>query len=229
MKLFTFGCSFSEGQGLKIPDEKPYTDILAKKLKIQFLNFGAAGMSNDYVYRKTFEAIENYISKDDIIIVQWTHYIRRELKFKYNNRNFYHILPYGYYPFRDKVFTNTHKNVQTQYGHDTLDIGLEQKEIEKLNKNFINEYNLKMLDEEYQLETTSNYIKGLYSYLELNGYKHLHFFGWDECIIPINYNKILKETFGGYTDRIGNEHPNQKQHSIWADYLYNELIKLKYI
>ena len=64
MKLFTFGCSFTEGQGLKKPEEKEYTKILAEKIEIEYFNFGAAGMSNDYVYRKTFETIEKYIKKE---------------------------------------------------------------------------------------------------------------------------------------------------------------------
>jgi hypothetical protein len=230
MTLFTFGCSFTEGQGLKKPEEKEYTILLAEKLGIEYYNFGSAGMSNDYVYRKTFETIENYVTKDDIIIIQWTHYIRKELQFKYNNRNYYHILPYGDYPFRDKILIKKNKNVQTKYnGNENLDIGIEQIEIQKLNKNFIDECNLKILNNDYQFETTLNYIKGLYSYLELNGYKHLHFFGWNDCIIPINYDKILKESFGGYTNVINTDHPNQNQHIIWADYLYEELKKLNYI
>lgn len=230
MKLFTFGCSFTEGQGLKKPEEKEYTNILAEKIGIKYFNFGSAGMSNDYVYRKTFEVIEKYIKKEDIVIIQWTHYIRKELKFKYNNKNYYHILPYGDYPFRDKILVEKDQNVQTEYiGDFDFDIGDEQLKIKKINKNFIDEYNLKMLDNDYQLETTLNYIKGLYSYLELNSYKHLHFFGWDECVLPINYDKFLKLSFGNYVNTSGSEHPNQKQHIIWADYLHNKLLKLKYI
>jgi hypothetical protein len=228
MKLFTFGCSFTEGQGLKKPEEKEYTKILAEKIEIEYFNFGAAGMSNDYVYRKTFETIEKYIKKEDIIIVQWTHYNRKEIKFKYKNRNYYHILPYGYVPFRDKQLIEKHQNVQTE-SMDVENIDLEFDKIKKLNKNFIDEYNSKMLHNDYQSECTLNYIKGLYSYLELNGYKHLHFFGWDECILPIDYNKILKTSFAGYTNTIKPNHPNQNQHIIWADYLYEELKKLNYI
>jgi hypothetical protein len=228
MKLFTFGCSFTEGQGLKKPEEKEYTKILAEKIEIEYFNFGAAGMSNDYVYRKTFEIIEKYINKEDVIIIQWTHYNRKEIKFKYKSRNYYHILPYGYIPFRDKQLIEKHQNVQTE-SMNVENIDLEFDRIEKLNKNFIDEYNSKMLHDDYQSETTLNYIKGLYSYLELNGYKHLHFFGWDECILPIDYNKILKTSFGGYTNTIKPNHPNKNQHIIWADYLYEELKKLNYI
>jgi hypothetical protein len=47
MTLFTFGCSFTEGQGLKKLEEKEYTILLAEKLGIEYYNFGSAGMPND--------------------------------------------------------------------------------------------------------------------------------------------------------------------------------------
>jgi hypothetical protein len=229
MKLFTFGCSFTEGQGLDIRNEVPYTNTLANKLEIKSFNLGACGMSNDYVYRKTFELIENYISKEDIIVIQWTHYLRKEFKFKHNDRNYYHTAPYNHQASRDKVLIKNHNRIETEYGEESFDPSIEEKEVGKLNKNFINEFSLKMLHDDYQIQTTSNYIKGLYSYLELNNYKHLHFFGWDDCVVPINYDKILKETFGGYTNTIFGGHPNQIQHIVWAEYLYKQLVKLKYI
>ena len=72
-----------------------------------------------------------------------------------------------------------------------------------------------------------NYIKSLYAYLELNGYKHLHFFGWDNCIVSdneiINYPNFLKETFGGYTKTTGSNHPNKEGHEMWANFLSNKL------
>jgi hypothetical protein len=69
--------------------------------------------------------------------------------------------------------------------------------------------------------------------LELNGYKHLHFYGWDNCIIPdneiLNYPNFLKETFGGYTNTTGNDHPNKEGHENWANLLSNKLEVFKYI
>ena len=83
------------------------------------------------------------------------------------------------------------------------------------------------LDENYQINKTKNYIKSLYSYLELNGYKHLHFFGWDNCIISdseiLNYKKFLNKSFGGYTDTMGNEHPNKTGHSKWSSFLLTKI------
>lgn len=227
MRLFTFGCSYTEGQGLSLPMEQPYTYILAEKLQIEYYNFGSSGMSNDYIFRKVFELINsNVITKEDILVIQWTHYIRKELQFKHNDKNYYHIAPYGYFPFRDKIINPKNKIVVSEYSDMIKNVDEEHGNIEKMNKNFLDEYNLKMLHVDYQMQTSSNYIKGLYSFLELNNYKHLHFFGWDDCILPIDYDKILKTSFGGYTNVIGKEHPTQNGHILWANYLYEKIIEL---
>ncbi|MFN9897468.1 MAG: hypothetical protein ACK55Z_01470, partial [bacterium] len=64
-------------------------------------------------------------------------------------------------------------------------------------------------------------------------YKHLHFFGWDNCMISdneiSNYPNFLKETFGGYTKTTENEHPNKEGHEMWANFLSNKLQTLNYI
>jgi hypothetical protein len=61
----------------------------------------------------------------------------------------------------------------------------------------------------------------------------LHFFGWDSCIVTdneiLNYPNLLKETFGGYTNTIKNDHPNKEAHAIWANLLSNKLQTLNYI
>ena len=110
-------------------------------------------------------------------------------------------------------------------------------ELDKNNKITLN-YNylllwLKEINKTNEINKTKNYIKSLYSYLELNGYKHLHFFGWDNCIISdseiLNYKKFLNKSFGGYTDTMGNEHPNKTGHSKWSSFLLTKIEELNYI
>jgi hypothetical protein len=68
MKLFTIGCSFTEGQELKNMKMECYTHVLAEKLNLKYFNFGACGASNDYIFRKVFELINsNTLQSDDII------------------------------------------------------------------------------------------------------------------------------------------------------------------
>ena len=42
-------------------------------------------------------------------------------------------------------------------------------------------------------------------------------------------NKFLKESFGAFTNTIGNEHPDYKGHIDWANHLYEKLIEFNYI
>ena len=45
----------------------------------------------------------------------------------------------------------------------------------------------------------------------------------------LNYPNFLKETFGGYTNTTGNDHPNKEGHENWANLLSNKLEVFKYI
>ena len=50
-----------------------------------------------------------------------------------------------------------------------------------------------------------------------------------EKAIQQNIFYFLKETFGGYTNTPGNDHPNKEGHEIWANLLSNKLEELNYI
>lgn len=233
MKLFTIGCSFTEGQGLKKQAIECYSNALANILELEHYNFGAAGMSNDYIFRKIFELLNSKtITKDDIIIIQWTHFLRKELSFVNDNKKWFHTIPNSLHVYSDKVITDQDdiSSVQNEYIYeDTADI---RKIIESKNKKSLEDYSLKFIDEDYQLNTTTNYINALYTYLEYFGYKHLHFFGWDKCIIESVFDgksNFIKETFGGYTNTTNNHHPNKKGHENWAEFLNEKLIEFKIV
>jgi len=236
MKLFTFGCSFTEGQGLKYQAKECYSNLLANNLQIEYFNFGAAGASNDYIFRKVFELLNSKtITKDDIVIIQWTSYIRKELSIEQEGKEFFHYLPTAFHAYDDKVIItdSTFFNkpiVQNKYINQNVD--KIRKSIESKNKEFLNTYNLKFLNKNYQLNSTINYINSLYTYLEHFDYKHLHFFGWDDCVIKSTIdNKInfIEETFGGYTKSKFSEHPNKEGHKMWADLLTKKIIELSFV
>lgn len=237
MKLYSIGCSFTEGQGLKYQSFECYTTKLAESLELESLNFGAAGMSNDYIFRKVFELLNsNVITKDDILIIQWTHFLRKELPIIHNNRDWYHTIPNSLHAYEDKVIVewDTKSSVQNKYINQNLDE--DRNNIESENEDFLNQYILKCINEEYQINTTTNYINSLYTYLEYYGYKHLHFFGWGSCIIESvfeNKSNFIQQTFGGFTKTRTNhksvEHPNKKGHKDWADFLYDEINKREYL
>jgi hypothetical protein len=233
MKLITLGCSFSEGQGLQRQNEECYTAKLTEQLKLKYLNFAAAGMSNDYIFRKIFELLNsNIITKDDIIIIQWTHYMRKELPIKIGNKNFYYQPPSCLLPLEDKVlFTGYDISCsQSEYFGEDIE---EMKSNLKINdEELLNEYCLKFLNENYQINTTKNYINSVYTYLEHFGYKHLHFFGWEGCVIESvfdNKPNFIKENFGKYTKTPNDKHPNKKAHQMWAEFLSEKLKDFSFV
>jgi hypothetical protein len=238
MSIYSIGCSFTEGQGLENFQTENYTYLLSKKTKMNSYNFGNSGSSNDYVFRKVFEILNNGFTKDDILIVQWTSYIRLELPRVYDNRKFFFTLPNTLQPVSDKiikpineggVYINQVVNENTDYKKTDATT----KKLSELHENDFRKFIGYFLNENYQMNKTKNYIKSLYSYLELNGYKHLHFFGWDNCVIAdneiLNYDKFLNKTFGGYTNTLGNSHPNKLGHSEWSSFLFKKLEELNYI
>lgn len=231
MKLYSVGCSFTEGQGLHRQAFEAYTTKLAEKIDIEFFNFGNCGASNDYIFRKAFELINsNTIKKEDIIIVQWSHYMRKEIPTIVDKKKFYHSIPTSYHANTDKEIFKKHKVVQNQYLEE--DLAELSKKIELENKEILDLIILKFLHEDYQKNSTINYINSLYTYLEHFGYKHIHFFGWDECVIESVFNKkekFIKETFGDHAKIIGREHPDSKSHKSWAEVLYKKAKELNYL
>ncbi len=230
MKLFTIGCSFTEGQGLTYQMYESYTANLSKKINIPFYNYGLCSASNDYIFRKFFELIDGgKIKKEDIIILQWTHYDRKELPIIYQNKKWYHYPPSGYFPMWDKKL---HKSNTVQNEYIGIELQKELYELKDKNSKLMDLYTFNFLHEEYQKTTTKNYINSVYTYLEHFGYNHLHFFGWDECIVDEVYqnkSKFLLKTFGEYTNTPNGVHPDKQGHLDWSNYLYEEITKLNYI
>jgi hypothetical protein len=238
MNIYSIGCSFTEGQGLENFQIENYTRLLSDKTKIYSYNLGSSGASNDYVFKKVFEILNNGVTKDDILIIQWTHYIRLELPRKYDNNDFFFYLPNTTVPVPDKIIKPinergiyVNKVVNSNFNYKNMDSTI--KHLSELHASDFRKFIGYFLNENYQINKTKNYIKSLYAYLELNGYKHLHFFGWDNCTIAdneiLNYEKFLNTTFGGYTNTIGNEHPNKLGHYEWSSFLLTKLEELKYI
>jgi hypothetical protein len=231
MKLITVGCSFTEGQGLEKHEIECYSNQLSEKLNLKYYNFGSSGASNDYVFRKVFELIENnIIEKEDIILIQWTNYIRKELPIIYKKRNWYHYAPNTYFPMWDKKINNNHLSVKPEYAEINLES--EMYELKDKNTKIIDTYSFNFLHNSYQKNTTKNYINSLYTYLEHFGYKHLHFFGWKDCVIENiveNKDLFLKENFGEFTNTIGNDHPNKEGHLKWSEHLYQKIKEINYI
>lgn len=225
MKLYSVGCSFTEGGG--VGRANTYTRHLADLLNCEYDNFGESGHSNLYIFRKTIELVKNW-NKEDILIIQWTSPIRQEL-----------ISSDGYmfYPPNNGFVSLSYlygQNVK----HELQVLGLNNEEVEKeIHKKYLpmlTEHSENFINEKYQYEISFGYQIALFNLLENLGYKHIHFFGWEEgCKIENIYNfaneKFLNDSFQKYTNTNINEHPNVQAHIKWSKYLFDNFKNFKYI
>jgi hypothetical protein len=225
MKLYSVGCSFTEGSG--VGRANAYTKHLADLLNCEYDNFGESGHSNLYIFRKAIELIKNW-NKEDLLIVQWTAPIRQELVSSEG---------YMFYPPQSGFVSLSYlygQNVE----YELKQLGLDNKEVEKqIYKKYLSlltEHNENFVNEKYQFEISFGYQISLFNLLENLGYKHIHFYGWeDNCKIENVYNfvneKFLTDSFQKYTNTTINEHPNLQGHIEWAKYLFDNLKNFMYI
>lgn len=225
MKIYSVGCSFTEGCG--VGRSNAYTKHLANLLECEYENFGESGHSNLYIFRKAIELIKNW-DKKDLLIIQWTSPIRQEL-----------ISSDGYLFYPPN---NNFVDLSYLYGQNVKNelklLGLNNEEVEKdIQKKFepiLINHTENFINEKYQYEMSFAYEIALFNLLENLGYKHIHFFGWGfQCKIEDVYNftneKFIKETFQEYTNTPIGQHPNLEGHVEWSKYLFDNVKKLLYI
>lgn len=230
MKLFSVGCSFTEGTGVNRLNN--YTNELARMIYHKPMEFAAAGHSNQYIFRKTIELLKNW-NKNDILTIQWTNPIRDEIVTKEG----FLFQP----PACDWV------SLEWLYGPDPMGglqkVGIYDKD--EYDKKIISKYKDKVIDysidfycKEYQLHLSFCFQLALQALLEKMEIKYVMFFGWEfenvyenqkQIFNFINNDKFLKDTFGSFTNTPGNEHPDTDGHKLWANHLYQKLIEFNYI
>lgn len=232
--VISFGCSFTEGTG--VDRENTYTSELGKLLKFNSVNNGVPGHSNQYIFRRVIDLLKNW-NNDDILIVQWTSPMRDEI-----------VTNEGYLftsPFSDWC------SLEFLYGGRPLPALSKMKiDKEELDKEIISKYQNKVIDysidffnHEYQLNLFFCFQYALFGLLEKLKVKYIMFNGWDfergwefkkkeyndkNLIYELTNEKYLKESFGTYTNTIGNAHPDKEGHKAWADYLYQKIIEFNY-
>ena len=241
MKIWSTGCSWTYGTGLKFPSEETYDSHIMKYVTgigyEQKYKFSDAGHSNQYIFRTAIEIAETMNREEDVLLVQWSSPFRQELittdgcafyapfdflstKFLYGKKNeLYSTLgPKSISKDEfDEIYGKKYKNIVQQIG-----------------KQFMNEVYMELMSYNMQIS--------LYHLLKSLGIKSLQFYGWEECkiktkniwnIIPENEN-FLKESFQSVLNDnnfylIGNDHPNKEMHKLFSDFLLNKLKTLNYI
>lgn len=97
MKLYTFGDSWTAGQGCNIIVENSLTDenerkeyrnsmswpkYLSEQLKVEFTNLSKTGSSNKEIFDTIIETIKsNIISDNDLVVIMWSSSLRDNVPF----------------------------------------------------------------------------------------------------------------------------------------------------
>lgn len=227
MKIVSVGCSFTSGVGVK--QRETYTDVLAFKLiGCDFDNWGEAGHSNQYIFRKTIELLQNW-NNDDILIIQWTNPNRDEI---ITNEGYLFYPPFSYWC-----------SLSFLYGKDPIP-GLEkngifdkdkfEKQIVEKNQSKVIEYSENFYNAEYQSTISFCFQYALYGLLKHLNIKFIMFYGWEfkyykKEILNLTDKNFLKENFGTFTNTPGEEHPNAEGHRMWAEHLYKKIKEFNFI
>jgi lysophospholipase L1-like esterase len=77
--ILSVGCSFTEGAELANPDTHAYPRLIANEYNLPLKNLGLGGGSNDYIFKTVVE--ETLKTKYELVLVQWTAYMRQEILF----------------------------------------------------------------------------------------------------------------------------------------------------
>ena len=222
MKIVSVGCSFTEGTG--VGRKNAYTSHLADLCNCEYENYGESGHSNQYIFRKSIELIQNW-NTNDVLIIQWTGPNRQEIITK---EGYLFYSPWSNFMSLQFLFGQdaaNHPNAK-KFDKNT------QSEIIKNYSNIIDEYTERLTNEDYSNTMSLCYQISLFNMLENLNIKHIQFYGWDSIKLDIKHlvnDKFLTESFSNYTDTPNNEHPNLDGHIKWSNYLFGNLKKFKYI
>ena len=76
MILYTIGDSFTYGQELEDPSTQAWPILLAKQLGYELINEGRPGVGNEYIVKKTIQAVVKH--KPKLVVIAWTSCGRQE-------------------------------------------------------------------------------------------------------------------------------------------------------
>lgn len=75
--ILAFGCSFTFGDGVDHLESWPFK--LGKRLGVPACNYGKSGCSNKFIASEVFRLVDPDLSKNSLVVVAWTSYIRSSL------------------------------------------------------------------------------------------------------------------------------------------------------
>jgi len=88
-QVVTYGCSFTEGEGVDHYKSWPY--CLGYNLKMKTLNRGKGGGSNKFIAAEFFRDLDNGTLEDSLVIIAWTSHLRTAF-WNEKNRQWDHVV-----------------------------------------------------------------------------------------------------------------------------------------
>lgn len=161
MILHTFGDSWTEGVGGNLKEEYSTEDAeqrtkirqkycwpkyLSDFLNVPFINYGVGGCSNKIIFEAICNSIQNQsIKKDDFVVVLWSSSLRDDVPFFPSNN------PWHFWGERYKSKEHLYQFIFTKSK-------TENKNYERLKKDFMDFYISNLYSDEYYNIVNQNYI-----------------------------------------------------------------------
>jgi len=241
MRVWSTGCSWTYGTGLKFPSEETYvshiTEYVFNDCHASYYKYSDAGHSNQYIFRTAIEIAEKMNKEEDVLLVQWSSPFRQEIV---TTDGFAFYAPFDF--ISTKFLYGRRNELYNTLGPKDIDKDEYAKIHEQRYKNIVTEFGQKFMNETYMELMSYNMQISLYHLLKSMGIKSLQFYGWEGCrikskniwnMIPENEN-FLKESFQSVLNNngfylFGNDHPDKQMHKLFSEFLLNKLKTLNYI
>lgn len=220
--LLVLGCSVSDYTHV----DKTWGEILAERCNLNYIHQAAGCGSNWRMWRKAFDLIDNgVVTKDDIVIVQYTELIRREFWSPYQtqSRPLYGSNGKSY---MTEAYDNGHI---TRYKIDAQ----EMSDYTKKEQQFFKSYT-RMLNPKFELEQFKMMHNMFQGYMSDKGFDRLYFlmcamFGalYEYDTFHSKYESNYIHAPKAFENHLPDDqgHMNQQGHLLLADLIYNYISK----
>ncbi len=218
--LVVNGCSFAKGQGCENVEEERFSKLLSDKLICEEVNIAKGGGSNDRAFRTTFDWIQENQDKvkESLFIIGLTELYRKDFYSNVRKRYTAISVPELYHG---------------QSGGDDapFKLGMSEDDVKKYAK-----LDLKYLTSDVPLmNSLHRQLILLNSYIKVNGGRLIFFIALerDERTYTKKTDELEEFMIGGYDtwrqfifsyrENYRAEHPNENDHKIMTDRLYEYL------
>ena len=208
MKLFTVGCSFTYGEELPNPEQQCWPRLLADRLGYELVNDGRPGVGNEYIVRKTIQAVAEL--KPDLVAIGWTSCGRVELADEYGVYDIWPGCSSRVFEQNKLSFRQEAIKYITRYNNDEHEYRRWLRQVILL-QSFLKQHNIdyimcNVFDNQHRYHKFAKHNQGYYDLIDTD-----HFVGWPtDGMVEWSYPHPIAP--GG--------HPLEQGHQAIAEKLY---------